>query len=162
MGTYFPPLNLTLDADERAVKRAYAALLKVTRPEDDPVAFQALVDARDRALDWVRRREERVDLSTLGDALRASPEPTEPEVRDAAPETIAPEVQPAEPVVTDEVSDEDAERVLREILAMWRITPRRRLCRCRRLIRRLAFSTGTPGSVPLPAIAATSFYRPST
>lgn len=117
MGTYFPPLNLTLDADERAVKRAYAALLKVTRPEDDPVAFQALVDARDRALDWVRRREERVDLGTLGDALRASPDPTAPEVSDPAPETVAPEPQPAEPGTATDVSDEDAERVLREILA---------------------------------------------
>lgn len=56
MDTLFPPLNLPLDADERAVKRAYAAALKSTRPEDDPIAFQALVTARDRALDWVRRR----------------------------------------------------------------------------------------------------------
>ena len=56
MDTLFPPLNLPLDADERAVKRAYAAVLKSTRPEDDPIAFQALVNARDRALDWVRRR----------------------------------------------------------------------------------------------------------
>jgi hypothetical protein len=56
MSSYFPPLNLSLDADERAVKRAYAAALKETRPDDDPLAFQALVAARDRALDWVRRR----------------------------------------------------------------------------------------------------------
>ncbi len=56
MGSLFPPLNLEPDADERAVKRAYAALLKITRPDDDPAAFQALVGTRDAALEWVRRR----------------------------------------------------------------------------------------------------------
>lgn len=121
MGTYFPPLNLTLDADERAVKRAYAALLKETRPEDDPVAFQALVDARDRALDWVRRRAERSDLGALGDVLRASPEPvaseTPPGSTCATQEAAAPKALAVDGVVADEVSDEDAERVLREILA---------------------------------------------
>jgi len=70
MGTYFPPLNLSLDADERAVKRAYAAALKQTRPDEDPVAFQALVAARDRALDWVRRRGQ-LALGTTLDEIAA-------------------------------------------------------------------------------------------
>ncbi|WP_210242587.1 J domain-containing protein [Prosthecodimorpha hirschii] len=47
-------LGLPVDADERAVKRAYAARLKVTRPDDDPAAFQRLVEARDVALQWAR------------------------------------------------------------------------------------------------------------
>jgi hypothetical protein len=67
MGTYFPPLNLSLDADERAVKRAYAAALKQTRPDEDPAAFQALVAARDRALDWVRRRGQMAIAAALNE-----------------------------------------------------------------------------------------------
>ena len=42
-------LGLPVDADERAVKRAYAARLKVTRPDDDPAAFQRL------GLEWAWR-----------------------------------------------------------------------------------------------------------
>lgn len=50
----FDLLGIGPDADERAVKRAYAAKLKVTRPEDDPEGFQRLVDARDTALLWIK------------------------------------------------------------------------------------------------------------
>ena len=38
-------LGLNDDADERTVKRQYAKLLKVTRPDEDPEAFQRLREA---------------------------------------------------------------------------------------------------------------------
>lgn len=47
-------LELDTDADERAIKRAYAKRLRVTRPDDDPVAFQRLHEAYQAALEWVR------------------------------------------------------------------------------------------------------------
>ncbi|MFK3798508.1 J domain-containing protein [Pseudomonas sp. NPDC088444] len=60
-------LGLEDDADERTVKRQYAKLLKVTRPDDDPEAFQRLREAYERALDWARNRvddEDDVDTPT--------------------------------------------------------------------------------------------------
>jgi hypothetical protein len=53
----FEALGLAADADERAVRRAYAARLKTTRPDDDPVAFQALNEAYRLALAVCRERE---------------------------------------------------------------------------------------------------------
>ena len=49
-------LGLPDDADERAIKRAYAKLLKTTRPDEDPEGFQRLHDAYRYALDYARDR----------------------------------------------------------------------------------------------------------
>lgn len=51
--------ELAASGDERAVKRAYARALKVTRPEDDPVGFQQLHDAYQQALALCRSIQER-------------------------------------------------------------------------------------------------------
>ncbi len=48
-------LELDETADERVIKRAYAKRLRVTRPDEDPVAFQHLHEAYQAALDWVRQ-----------------------------------------------------------------------------------------------------------
>ncbi|RMP22112.1 DnaJ domain protein [Pseudomonas syringae pv. delphinii] len=49
-------LNIERDADERSIKRQYARLLKTTRPDDDPSAFQNLRDAYEQALSRARSR----------------------------------------------------------------------------------------------------------
>lgn len=49
-------LGLDASADERAIKRAYAQKLRTARPDEDPMAFQALHEAYQEALRWVRNR----------------------------------------------------------------------------------------------------------
>lgn len=46
--------DLLASPDERSLKRAYAKLLKVTRPDDDPVAFQHLREAYEQTLHRLR------------------------------------------------------------------------------------------------------------
>ena len=50
MPTAFHLLGLAPDADERAIKRAYAARLKSSRPDEDPEGFQRLNQAYQAAL----------------------------------------------------------------------------------------------------------------
>lgn len=61
-------LGLAADADERAVKRAYAARLKSVRPEDDPEGFARLVALRDAALRLVRQRAAEAEAMAAADA----------------------------------------------------------------------------------------------
>ncbi|MEA9566756.1 hypothetical protein [Xanthomonas sp. WHRI 8932A] len=56
-------LGLAEDVDERAIKRAYAARLKVTRPDEDPQGFQQLHEAYQAALAWRRARTSRRDAA---------------------------------------------------------------------------------------------------
>lgn len=52
----FVRLGLSADADEAQIKRAYAKLLRITRPDDDPEGFQQLNDAYQRCLTLARQR----------------------------------------------------------------------------------------------------------
>jgi len=45
-------LGLDAEAEPRSIKRRYAQLLKQTRPDEDPEAFQRLREAYEWALDW--------------------------------------------------------------------------------------------------------------
>ncbi|HBS54488.1 MAG TPA: hypothetical protein DEA38_02000 [Stenotrophomonas sp.] len=54
MNDWMTLLGLDAEADERTIKRAYARQLRVTRPEDDPVAFQRLHEAYQAALAQLR------------------------------------------------------------------------------------------------------------
>lgn len=62
----FRHLGLVPTTDQRAIKRAYAARLKQTRPEDDPDAFQALQQCYEQALDWARRQA-RIDAEAAAE-----------------------------------------------------------------------------------------------
>jgi hypothetical protein len=60
MNHYFAELGLDANADERAVKRAYAARLKLIDVEKDPAAFQALRETFEGAL-WYARNAAHID-----------------------------------------------------------------------------------------------------
>lgn len=74
----FRHLGLVPTTDQRAIKRAYAARLKQTRPEDDPDAFQVLQQCYQQALDWARAQARFA-------AEAASAEDEQPAAEDAAP-----------------------------------------------------------------------------
>ncbi|MDD0844470.1 hypothetical protein [Pseudomonas sp. Gutcm_11s] len=93
-------LGIRADADERTIKRSYAALLKVHRPDEDLDAFQRLREAYEQALGLARRRveqDEAEDDIGLGDVLeRAVVAPLDQDLRaridaslgDLAPPTL--------------------------------------------------------------------------
>lgn len=67
-------LDIAARGDERALKRAYAQALRQARPDDDPVAFQALQSAYEKALAWCRQVA--ADSSTAAPASASAAQPT--------------------------------------------------------------------------------------
>ena len=65
-------LEINSTSDEKAIRRAYAKKLKVTRPDEDPAGYQALRAAFDEALiqaAYQREYEERA-AANCADSLR--------------------------------------------------------------------------------------------
>ena len=50
MASCWKILEINSTSDEKAIRRAYAKKLKVTRPDEDPAGYQALRAAFDEAL----------------------------------------------------------------------------------------------------------------
>ena len=85
-------LGIEPTRDLVAIKRAYAVRLKVTRPDDDAEAYQALRGAYERAQYWARYIEDEV-AEGEDEARAESPEATA--VAAPAVEAPAPEAPPA-------------------------------------------------------------------
>jgi hypothetical protein len=98
--------GLPEEADERAIKRAYAQRLKTTRPDADPAGFQQLHDMYRSALAWAQRQAvppvPARDPAPALDEAEVTPhdlhQPSDPQRRQEHPEpAIAPATHPAEP-----------------------------------------------------------------
>lgn len=78
----FDILGLEEPADEASIKRAYARLLKVTRPDSDPAGFQQLHEAYQLALQYSRWQsapaaESPVDVTIPSESAQAQREDSE-------------------------------------------------------------------------------------
>jgi hypothetical protein len=89
----FAYLGLRADADERAVKRAYAQRLKQIRPEDDPKGFQVLHNHYRLALKHARQRAETAQPGARSAQTAAAAQESEQR------ETIAPDIAQAEATI---------------------------------------------------------------
>ena len=87
-------LGIPRGADVAAIRHAYAARLKETRPDEDPEAFQRLVQAREAALAAARSRPPA--------ARRPAPEEARPTREE--PPRLDPEPAPV-PVVVETAPD---------------------------------------------------------
>jgi len=84
----FELLGLEEDADQSAIKRAYARLLKVTRPDTDPVGFQQLHEAYQLALQYASWRPapmQEAPSEQAGAVLLPSAEPLQAQADQTTP-----------------------------------------------------------------------------
>ncbi|MCC4587517.1 hypothetical protein JWH11_08365 [Xanthomonas melonis] len=124
-------LGLDDDADTRAIKRAYAARLKLTRPDDDPAGFQQLHETYQAALAWSRYRAETA-------AAEEADEPQDDGMSDAgvgsvrpaasplAAHSPTPDVQPADALWPESAQPDATPRPVPDIAADWSAPPQAR------------------------------------
>jgi hypothetical protein len=108
MGSFYPwsVLGLSPQAGESDIKKAYARLLRLNRPDEDPEGFQALVEARDMAMAYARRaaaqkrqmtpRDESAAPERVPDRAPGSPAELTAPVREAS---LPPQPAPAPPAL---------------------------------------------------------------
>lgn len=100
-------LGLEPTTDLGAIKKAYAARLKTTRPDDDAEAYQALRGAYERAQQWAKwQREQAPPAEALTAELDPVPEPT-PATTPAEPPAPPAEARPAADAVAAEVARDE-------------------------------------------------------
>ncbi|MBC3917482.1 SEL1-like repeat protein [Undibacterium sp. CY18W] len=122
--SFFKQYELTRDADERDVKRAYAKALKKIDQENDPAGFQALRESYEHALQWLQNKSMYARWESVEDEIEG-----EAEVKDEAADTAAHEnvkifthEQPVTPV-----SDQPVSSVPQPVLAEQEAEPATRL-----------------------------------
>ena len=103
MNEAFSLLGLPVGADERSIKRAYARLLKATRPDEDPAGFQRLNEAYQAALSYQRHydHEPSDDDAPADMAMRVPTYAPSPAPPAASPPAVTPSAGPVAPPVDE-------------------------------------------------------------